>query len=44
MLFFYFELFEGRRGLIAFSMLVGSGLGIAWQVIEVFTVVMWDGL
>lgn len=44
MLFFYVELFEGRRGLIAFSMLVGSGLGIVWQILEVLTVVMWDGL
>lgn len=44
MLFFYLELFEGRRGLISFSMLVGSGLGIVWQVLEILTVVMWDGL
>ena len=44
MLFFYLELFEGRRGLIAFSMLVGSGLGIVWQVLEILTVVMWGGL
>jgi hypothetical protein len=44
MLFFYLEFFEGRRGLIAFSMLVGSGLGIVWQILEVLTVVMWDGL
>ena len=44
MLFFYLELFEGRRGLIAISMLVGSGLGIVWWNLEVLTVVMWDGL
>ena len=44
MLFFYLELFEGRRGLIAISILVGSGLGIVWWNLEVLTVVMWDGL
>ena len=44
MLFFYLELFEGRRCLIAISMLVGSGLGIVWWNLEVLTVVMWDGL